>query len=87
MNYETVFCIAIFSGAFCSTLMDSAFPYIFDQYRKPFGCSKCMAFWVTLITITSISYLCNSIQILQILGGASLAHFIAAFASRTFRGQ
>ena len=86
MSYETAFYIAIFSGAFWSTIMDSAFPHVFDPLPKPFGCSKCMAFWSTLFSVGSLSYICGDLLLPVVLGSASLAHLTAAFGSRTFRG-
>lgn len=88
MSLEIAFYIGIFSGAIWSTVMDSAFPHVFDRLIKPFGCSKCMAFWSALIA--SLIYCVTGhgiIPIFAVIGSASFAHLTAAFASRTFRGQ
>jgi len=90
MSLEIAFYIGIFSGATWATIMDSAFPFIFDRLPKPFGCSKCMSFWSALIASVIYSYLWHelgsTVPIFAVLGSASVAHLTAAFASRTFRG-
>lgn len=82
--------IGIFSGCIWSTVMDSAFPRMFDPLPKPFGCSKCMAFWSALAAAAIHSYLWHdisgSIPIFALIGAGAVAHVTAAFASRKFRG-
>jgi hypothetical protein len=88
MSLEIAFYIGIFSGAIWATIMDSAFPHVFDRLPKPFGCSKCMAFWSALVA--SFIYAVTGhgiIPIFAVIGAGAVAHVTAAFASRTFRGQ
>lgn len=76
---------AICNGALISGLMDGAFPRYFDNLPKPFGCSKCMAFWTTTLYIAV-----RSIVLIPMINYSDMcipfvAFMVAAFGYRTFR--
>lgn len=73
-----LFLIAIANGCAWSGLMDGAFPHLFHQLSKPFGCSKCMSFWSMLISVSlnfqhPIEFMLPFVSML-----------VAAFGFRTF---
>lgn len=66
--------------------MDATFPRFFDQLPKPFGCSKCMSFWTTLIYVATYTFSTVTIPVELInLTIPFVAALVAAFGYRTFR--
>lgn len=85
MNLD-LFLIAISNGCFWSGLMDATFPLYFDQLPKPIGCSKCMAFWSTLIYVATYTFATVTIPIELInFTFPFVSALVAAFGYRTFR--
>lgn len=85
MNFD-LFLIAIYNGCFWSGVMDAALPMYFDRLPKPFGCSKCMAFWSTLIYVLIYTFATVTIPIELInLTLPFVSALVAAFGYRTFR--
>lgn len=78
--------IAICNGCFWSGLMDAAFPFYFDRLPKPFGCSKCMAFWSMTIYVLFYTFATVTIPIeLLNLTIPFVSALVAAIGYRTFR--
>ena len=65
--------------------MDTALPRYFDRLPKPFGCSKCMAFW-SMLTNLIVNFVWYGLNFdADMLTLPFVSALVAAFGYRTFR--